>query len=114
VYILPAVGAERDVLGDGIESVLAHAALIPVVGGSREWFAVLLEAVLEEVGGVADEVFVDGEATGEVRDLETDDFGAGAVTCASVEVELAGGLVGVPYWTKFLVCSSGFGDCHLE
>jgi hypothetical protein len=49
VYILPAVGAESDVLGGGIESVLAHAALIPVVGGSKEWFAVLLEAVLKRL-----------------------------------------------------------------
>jgi hypothetical protein len=78
VDVLAAGDAVCDILGRGVQVVVADAAHVGGAAG-REEFAVLLELLFEEGGGKADEVFVHGEAPGEVGDFEAYDFAADAV-----------------------------------
>jgi hypothetical protein len=78
MYVLATSDAVCDVLCGWIEVFLADAAFL-AFGVGREDFAVLLELRLEQGGGAADEVFVDGETAVDVVDFEADDFAADAL-----------------------------------
>lgn len=77
--VLAASDAVRDVFRDRVEVFLADAALFErgVAVGFSE-LAVVLELRLEESGGAAYQVFVDGEALVDVGDSESHDFAAEA------------------------------------